>query len=243
MSESIFQFHENNMYTAEKMKAHIEFEDEFEKIQSRHGDEYKELENKYDYERKELKRRYDNEREKLKNRHYQEIKKLISNRLRRQNRQSSRRQGTKRLVSRPSKYPTPSNPSGKQKDINLSPTTKQPSQHLSYNTCTPSGPSRKPTNESPSQHLSCYSSSETNLNLEEWPNDGSYDCTLSTRDPPVFNEMRYPGNSPFGYLIHTYNHENSTLIRDDQKNITRSQYSNIDMTNANDGSYLDRMGN
>ncbi|CAG8552358.1 17543_t:CDS:2 [Dentiscutata erythropus] len=220
-----------------------EFKDELEKIQSKHDDEYKKLEDKHDNELKELKQKHVNEHEKLRSKQHQEIKKLANNRMRHQNRQSSRRQGTKRSVSRLSTYPTPSYSSRKQQGINLSPTTNQPSQHLSYNTCSsiPSGPSRKPTTEPPSQHLSC-NSSEANPNLEEWLNNGFYDCILSTRDPPVFNEMRYPDNS---YFIPSYtnDYDNSTLIsRDDQKNSTRSQYSNIDMTNANDGSYLDRMG-
>ncbi|CAG8625257.1 1489_t:CDS:2, partial [Dentiscutata heterogama] len=253
-SESIFKFREINMYTTEKMKTCSEFEDEFEdeleKIQSKHDDEYKELEDKHDNERKKLKQRQDNERKKLKQRQDNERKNLMKRYIRKlaynRNRQSSRRQGTKRSVSRSSTYPTPSYSSRKQRDINLSPTTKQPSQHLSYNICPsiPSGSSRKPTTEPPSQHLSCHSSSEANLNLEEYLNNGFYDCILSTRDPPVFNEMRYPDNSPLGYLIpsYTYDYENSTLIsRDGQKNSTGSQYSNVDMTNTNDGSYLDRM--
>ncbi|CAG8564240.1 14347_t:CDS:2 [Gigaspora margarita] len=233
------KFRENNMYTTEKMKPCYEFENELKKIQNKHDDEHKKLESKQDSELKELKQRYDNEREKLKNKQYQEIEKLFSNLLRRQNRHPSKKQGAKRIASRPSSYPTFSGSSEEQH-----PTTKQPSQHSSYNTCpsTPSGLSRKPTTELSNQYLSFHNPSEVNLNLEEWPNDGSYDCTVGIRDSSVFNEMCYSDNSPFSYFIPSNTYENPTLIsKDGQENI-RCQFSNIDMSDANDGSYSGRIG-
>ncbi|CAG8619187.1 18405_t:CDS:2, partial [Gigaspora rosea] len=232
--EMTLKFRENNMYTTEKMESCFEFK----KIQNTHDDERKELENRQDNELKELKQRHDNEREKLKNKQYQEIEKLVSNLLRRQNRHPSRKQGAKRLASRPRTYPTFSSSSGEQH-----PTTKQPNQHPSYNTCpsTPSGLSRKSTTELSNQYLSFHSPSEANLNPEEWPNNGSYDCTVG--DHSVFNEMSSSDNSPFSYLIPFYTYENPTLIsKDDQENNIRCQCGNIDMTNANDGTYSDRIG-
>ncbi|CAG8782054.1 22004_t:CDS:2, partial [Gigaspora rosea] len=230
--ELILKFRENNMYTIDKMKPCSEFENEFKKIQNKHNYEDKDLESKYDSELKELnqryeelKQRYDDEREKLKNNQYQEIEKLFSDLLRRQN----RKQGAKRLASRPSTYPTFSGSSH--------PTIKQPSQHPSYNTCpsTPSGLSR----ELSDQYLSFHSPSEANFNLEEWP-DGSYDCTVD--DSSVFNEMSYSNDSPFSYFIPSNTYGNPTLIsKDGQENI-RCQYSNIEMSDANDGSYSDRIG-
>ncbi|CAG8552338.1 17542_t:CDS:2 [Dentiscutata erythropus] len=230
--ESIFQFRENNMYTTEKMKAYSEIENEFKRIQSKHDDEYKELECRHDNERKELKQKHVNEHEKLRNKQHQEIKKLF---LRHQNRQPFRKKDKKRTVSCPSTYLTPSGSLGEQQDIL---TTKQPSKHLSYNACpnNPSGPSRMPSIKSPSQHL-LYSSSETSLSLEEWHNDSSIrmcDCDFS-----IFNEMRYSNNSPSSYLTPFCAHGNPTLIsRDGQENST----SNFDMTNVNDGLYIDRVG-
>ncbi|CAG8564269.1 14349_t:CDS:1, partial [Gigaspora margarita] len=168
------KFRENNMYTTEKMNPSSKFENEFKNIQNKHDGENKELESKQDSELKELKQKHDNERKKLKKKQCQEIEKFVSNLLRPQNKHPSRRQGAKRLASRPSPYPTFSGSSGEQH-----PTTKQPSQHPSYNTCpsTPSGLSRKPTTELSNQHLPFHNPSEANLNLEVWPNDGSYDCT------------------------------------------------------------------
>ncbi|CAG8564221.1 14346_t:CDS:2 [Gigaspora margarita] len=228
--ELILKFREKNIYTTEKMKPCSEFENEFKKIQSKHDDEHKELKIKHDNERKELKQRHDNELGKLRNKQYQEIKKGF---LRRQNRHPFRRQDTKRSA-RPSIYPASSGSSRGQQDLNLFPTTTYPNIP---------DPSRKPTTEPPSQYLSCHSSFEgVNLNLEEWLNNDSNDCTFG--DPPVFNEMRYPDNSRFYYLnpSYTYYHGNSTFTRDDQENSTKCQYSNSDMTNANYGSYLGRMG-
>ncbi|RIB14183.1 hypothetical protein C2G38_2040396 [Gigaspora rosea] len=168
--ELLLKFREDNMYTIEKMKPCSEFK----KIQNTHDDERKELESRQDSELKELKQRHDNEREKLKNNQYQEIEKLVSNLLRRQNRHPSRKQGAKRLASRPSTSLAFSGSSGEQH-----PTTKQPNKHPFYSTCpsTPSGLSR----ELSDQYLSFQSPSEANLNLREWPNDGSYDCTVGIR--------------------------------------------------------------
>ncbi|KAF0388482.1 hypothetical protein F8M41_011014 [Gigaspora margarita] len=177
--------------------------------------EFKKIQSEHDDEHKELKIKHDNE--------------LF---LRRQNRHPFRRQDTKRSA-RPSIYPASSGSSREQQDLNLFPTTTYPNIP---------DPSRKPTTEPQSQYLSYHSSSKVNLNLEEWLNNDSNDCTFG--DPPVFNEMRYPDNSRFYYLnpSYTYYHGNSTLTRDDQENSTKCQYSNSDMTNANYGSYLGRMG-
>ncbi|KAF0388485.1 hypothetical protein F8M41_011017 [Gigaspora margarita] len=220
--ELLLKYREKNMKTTEKMKP-CNVENELKKIR-----------NKYDVKNKKLKQRYDDECEKLKDEENQEIEKLVSDLLLRQNINPSKKQRAKRIASRPSPYPTFSGSSEEQH-----PTTKQPSQHSSYNTC-PSTPglSRRPTTELSNQYLSFHNPSEANLYLEEWPNNGSYDCTAGIRDHSVFNEMRYSDNSTFNYLIHSYTYENPTLIsKDGQENNIRCQYGNIDMTNANDGTY------
>ncbi|KAF0388483.1 hypothetical protein F8M41_011015 [Gigaspora margarita] len=219
--ELLLKYCEKNMKTTEKMKPYnVEIE-------------LKKIRNKYDVKNKKLKQRYDDECEKLKDEENQEIDKLVSDLLLRQNINPSKKQGAKRIASRPSPYSTFSGSSEEQH-----PTTKQPSQHSSYNTC-PSTPglSRRPTTELSNQYLSFHNPSETNLNLEEWPNNGSYDCTVGIRDHTVFNEMCYSDNSPFSYFIPSNTYENPTLISEDGQENIRYQFGNIDMSDANNGTY------
>ncbi|RIB14180.1 hypothetical protein C2G38_2144183 [Gigaspora rosea] len=245
-------------HTTEQMKADSEFEDKFKGIQNRHYNEHKDLESKHDVECEKLKQKYDNEHKQLKNKQYQELKRFASNPLHhrqnrkysnlelkeftsnsfgRQNRPNFKKQVTKRSQST---YP-PSELSTEQQNINLSPTTNQPSNQpnpYSYNiySSTPSSPSKKPITEQPNQYLSYHNSS---LNMERplFVGSNTNDCEFGIRyDPSIYSApfafsaeqqdtnpfltINQPSNQPNLYLYNTYSSIPSGLSRAEQQ----SQY-------------------